>query len=157
VAIAGAVTVTKDGTNPAYFNNFPQSYARLDRNRYDCAESASVLILDPDTVASAVGRNVAVRVFDPSGNLIDLESGLVFSGTGGNFSSVPVPIRMLSGVSGTAGNGILEGRSDYTVEVTYADPTFASRASIGTAALVCDPVSGGSGSSGQCAGRRCTN
>jgi subtilase family protein len=150
---AGAVTIAKDSSNPPFFSNFPQSFARLDKDRYACPDNAQVLVWDPNDSSSVVNANVVVRVFDPAGHLVDTETNLTFSGAGGKFMSAPLPVRQAG--SAITGNRVLEGSNGYTIEVSYADPTPASRIAIGRATLSCRAQDGG-GAGAVCKGPACT-
>jgi subtilase family protein len=149
----GGVTVRKDSTNSSFFANFPQCFARFDKYRYTFREGARILILDPDTPASSLSGQVAVRVFDPQGNLVDTETHLSFSGAGGSFPSAPLPVRLLPGLTGTADNGILEGKGGDTLEVTNVDPTPGSRNAVARAAL--ENASRDGGADDGCKGPMC--
>jgi hypothetical protein len=84
-----------------------------------------------------LGNLVSARVLNASGVQVDSEINFTFSGSTGTFNSVPLPVRQAT--TGTANNGILEGDTDYTIEVTYADATAGSRTVVARAPMNCEP------------------
>jgi hypothetical protein len=142
LAVAGPLVVEKDGTNTApQFASFPQSMARLDKIRYGCSDDAAVNVWESDASALQISGATTVRVYNTSGALVDTEANLKFNGASHVFSSIPVAVRLGSGspAVGTPGNGVIEGDTGYTVEVTYVDATGGSRTAFGRAPMDCEP------------------
>jgi hypothetical protein len=138
--ISGSVVPLKgDATTPAWFADYPTSLVRLDKIRYTCRDDASVLIQDGDANVVTLPGLVTARVFynATSPVQVDSEVGFTFGGSNSTFTSVPLPVRQAT--TGTANNGVLEGDTDYIIEVTYADPTAGSRTVVARAPMNCEP------------------
>ncbi|HEU5182321.1 MAG TPA: hypothetical protein VFW45_16160, partial [Candidatus Polarisedimenticolia bacterium] len=135
--VSGPLVATKDGSNPAYFTDYPASIARLDKIRYSCSDDASVFILDGDASADTLVTFVTARVLNAAGVQVDSESNIEFGGSNSMFTSGAIPVRF--GTTGTADNGVLEGDTGYTIEVSYADQTANSRTAVARAPMNCDP------------------
>ncbi|HEU5218305.1 MAG TPA: hypothetical protein VFU23_06585, partial [Gemmatimonadales bacterium] len=135
--VSGPLVATKDASNPAYFADYPASIARVDKIRYTCSDDLSVLILDGDASQSTLGSFVTARVLNAAGAQVDSESNFSFEGSNSIFTSGPFPVRQAT--VGTSDNGVLEGDTGYTIEVSYADPTGGSRTVLARAPMNCDP------------------
>ena len=140
LVVSGPVVITKDSSNTApQFAAFPQAIERLGKIRYNCSDDAVVSILDTDASADALTTGTTLRVKNAAGTVVDTEANLSFSGSSHNFSSDPLTVRLIPGATGTAGNGILEGDTGYTVEATYVDATAGSRTVFARAPMDCEP------------------
>ncbi|HEU5218804.1 MAG TPA: S8 family serine peptidase, partial [Gemmatimonadales bacterium] len=126
--VSGPLVATKDVSNPAYFGDYPASIARVDKIRYTCSDQLSVLILDGDADASSLHSFVTARVLNAAGAQVDSESNFDFAGSNASFTSGAVPVRF--GAVGTSDNGVLEGDTGYTIEVSYTDQTGGSRPAV---------------------------
>jgi hypothetical protein len=138
VVVSGPVVASKDGgQNAPHFADYPQSIMRLNNGiRYSCSDDVIVQIWDNDASASTLGTFVTARVLNTAGAVVDTEGALTFTGSGAPFVSGPMPVRQ--GTTGTPGNGVLEGDTNYTIEMTYADPTGSSRTIKAWAPMNCE-------------------
>jgi len=140
LVVSGSVVALKgDASTPAWFADYPTSLARLNQIRYTCRDDASVLIQDGDVNVVSLAGLVSAKVFNNANPpvQVDSENGFTFTGSNSTFNSIALPVRQ--GTTGTANNGILEGDTDYTIEVTYADSTVGSRTVVARAPMNCEP------------------
>jgi subtilase family protein/thrombospondin type 3 repeat protein len=137
LVVAGPVVTVPDLFNPPSHSNLPQSTVRFDKIRYTCSDSLGLNIYDLDGSPESLGSSVVINVKNPSGTIVDTETSLSFAATGNqNFTSIPLPVREISGGAGSPNNGIVEADSNYTLEAIHTD---SPRDSSAFAKVNCEP------------------
>ena len=124
------------GNDPAYFGGFPQAIARLDKIRYSCSDDAIVQVWSNAATTAGLSSAVTFNVYNTSGTLVDSEANVLFSGSGGTYSSSAMAVRL--DATGTAGNGILEGDTGFKIEAVLDDPA-STRNVYARAPMDCEP------------------
>jgi subtilase family protein/thrombospondin type 3 repeat protein len=137
LVVSGPVVTSPDLFNPPSHANLPQSIVRFDKFRYTCADSVGLRLYDLDATTENLTTGVTVESRNVAGTVVDTETSISFNATGNqNFSSIGLPIRLITGGVGAPNNGIVEADTGYTLKVIHTD---APRDSVGYAKVNCEP------------------